>query len=114
MAKYQGIPEMLEHYMAESGDTERWVTVGQLRRQYGFPQNRCTSVSRFLRRLHEGTYRKFPYIVKAIRRDPHCKPQEIGVLRYLIIKRQSIPDSQENLPLTEEYCGTEQKCREMS
>lgn len=90
MVKYSGIPDMLEMYMAEPGSTERWITVGQLRQRFGFSRKQCTGVSRFLRRLHEGAYRQFPYIVQRIERDPGCKPQETGVLRYLIRQRDCI------------------------
>jgi len=91
MANYTGIPEMLETFMAESGRSECWVTVSQLRQRFGFSRERCTSVSRFLRRLHEGTYRQFPYIVRSIERNPACKSPEVGVLRYHVKRRNCIP-----------------------
>jgi len=107
MAKYDGIPEMLEEYMAEAGSAACWVTVSQLRQRFGFPRERCTSVSRFLRRLHEGTYRQFPYVVQCIERDPSCSLTEIGVLRYHIRKRSGIPEFQENAVRMEKCHATE-------
>lgn len=110
MANYNGIPEMLETYMDESGSSGCWVTVGQLRQRFGFPRERCTSVSRFLRRLHEGTYRQFPYIVLSIERDPSCRSPEVGVLRYRLEKRSRIPEFSENTGQVEEYHAMEWGC----
>ncbi|HOX35554.1 MAG TPA: hypothetical protein P5217_07310 [Methanoregulaceae archaeon] len=107
MANYTGIPEMLETFMAESGSSGCWITVGQLRQRFGFPRGRCTGVSRFLRRLHEGTYRNFPYVVQSIERDPSCGSPEIGVLRYRVRRRGNIPDFSETACRREECRAAE-------
>ncbi len=94
MRKYSGIPEILEEYMAESGSAERWVTVWELRERFGFARQQCTGVARFLRRLHEGAFRQYPFIVLKIERAPASTPRDMRVCRYLI-KRREYPSAQQ-------------------
>ena len=88
MRKYSGIPEILEEFMAESGSTERWVTVRELRERFGLVRQQCTSVARFFQRLHEGAFRQFPFIVLKIERAPADIPRDMNVYRYLIKRRE--------------------------
>lgn len=84
MRKFAGVPEMLEEYMAEKESTACWVTVGELRNRFGFPRYQCTSVSRFLRRLHEGAFREYPFIVEKIEQNPTRTKRDSRVSRYLV------------------------------
>ncbi len=89
MRKYSGIPEMVEEYMAESASTERWVTVQELRNHFGLTRNQCTTVSGFLRRLQQGAFVGFPYIVQKIEKVPSGTQKNIRKCRYLLKLREN-------------------------
>lgn len=87
MKKYFGIPELIEQYMEESGTTTRWVTVKELRSRFELTRYQGTTVSAFLRRLEQGPFVRFPYIVLKIERIPEDLPEKARGYRYLIALR---------------------------
>jgi hypothetical protein len=92
LKRYQGVPEMLEQFMQESGDCERWVTVHELRDRFQLTRYQCTTVSGFLRRLKFGTFGRCPYIVTRIERPR--TPADNRACRYLVTRlKGSLPAS---------------------
>jgi hypothetical protein len=87
MRKYPGIPELLEQFMHESGDDECWLTVQEIRDRFKLPQCQCTTVSGFLRRLYQGTYCQFPYIVIRIDDIRYPAAPAKRICRYLVKRR---------------------------
>jgi hypothetical protein len=90
MRKYNGIPELLEQYMREEGDGERWVTVQELRDRFGLTRYQGNTVSGFLRRLHAGTFGQCPYIVLRIDQVEGYRPGAPLKYRYLVKRRAVI------------------------
>jgi hypothetical protein len=90
MRKYSGIPEIVEEHMTESRSTERWVTVQEIRNRFGLTRVQCTTVSGFLRRLRQGSFVRFPYIVQKIERVPADTQRKMRVRRYLLKLRESV------------------------
>jgi hypothetical protein len=84
LKRYEGVPEMLEQYMRESGEDERWVTVHELRDRFQLTRYQCTTVSGFLRRLKFGTFGRCPYIVTRIERPR--TPADNRACRYLVTR----------------------------
>jgi hypothetical protein len=88
MIKYMGIPELLEEYMQESGESQRWVTVREIRDRYALSSNRASTISGFLRRIERGPFFTFPYVVVRIKRSRRPPPDGRRQIRYLIKKRE--------------------------
>lgn len=97
MKKYDRIPELLEQFMAEQRTGKRWVTVQELRDRFGLTRYQCNTVSGFLRRLHTGTFRQFPYVVLRIDQVAGHRPADPPQYRYLVHQRGS-PDMWESPP----------------
>ncbi|MFA5331196.1 MAG: hypothetical protein WC342_02350 [Methanoregula sp.] len=91
MKKYSGIPELVEQYMEESGTTARWVTVKELRSRFELTRYQGTTVSAFLRRLEQGPFVRFPYVVHKIERIPEDLPEKARGYRYMIVLRDGCP-----------------------
>jgi len=88
MRKYPGIPELLEAYMKESAADKRWVTVQEIRDRFGLTRYQSVTVSAFLRRLEQGPFVRFPYIVLKIERIPAMPSENIRGDRYLVTLRE--------------------------
>jgi hypothetical protein len=90
MRKYPGMPELLEQFMQEQGAEERWITVQELRDCFGLTRYQCNTVSGFLRRLHAGTFGKFPYIVARIEPAEGVTLSGPPKCRYLVKRKNMI------------------------
>ena len=88
MKKYPGMPELLEQFMQEQGAEERWITVQELRDRFGLTRYQCNTVSGFLRRLHAGTFGRFPYIVLRIEQADSAHPWDPPKCRYLAKRKE--------------------------
>jgi hypothetical protein len=88
MRKYHGIPELLEAYMQESTADKRWVTVQEIRDRFGLTRYQSVTVSAFLRRLKQGPFVRFPYIVLKIEPIPAIPSENIRGDRYLVTLRE--------------------------
>lgn len=91
MNRYDGIPERIEQFMADTGSTERWVTVQELRDHFGLSRYQCNTVSGFLRRISSGPFRSFAYIVLRIERGGVGSSCPLKA-RYLVTRRRG-PDA---------------------
>lgn len=88
MRKYSGIPELLEDYMEEHANSERWVTVHELRDHFGLTRYQSNTISAFLRRLNIGSFGRFPFIVTRIGREEGEKPSDPKKYRYFLTLRK--------------------------
>jgi hypothetical protein len=75
---------MLEQFMQESGDCERYVTVHELRDRFQLTRYQCTTVSGFLRRLKYGPFGRCPYLV--VRIEKPSTTADNRACRYLVAR----------------------------
>jgi len=87
MKKYPGIPELLEQYMEENGNDERWITVNELRDRFSLTRFQCNTVSGFLRRLAAGPFGRCPFIIKKIELAEGKNPSDPKKCRYLVKRK---------------------------
>ena len=90
MRKYPGIPELLETYMEEHAEDERWITVHELRDRYGLSRYQSNTVSAFLRRLRTGPFGRFPFIVTRIESEGCRNPSDPKKYRYFLTLRKPL------------------------
>jgi len=108
MRKYHGIPELLDQFMGEQCADELWVTVQELRDHFGLTRYQGNTVSGFLRRLHTGTFRQFPYVVLRIDQVAGHRPTDPPQYRYLV-KRKNAPTVPAHIPI--HHTGVPVRCR---
>ncbi|MFA6362702.1 hypothetical protein [Methanoregula sp.] len=83
------IPELLDAFMAASGDSERWITVYELRMYFHLDESCATVISGYLRRIYRNPSRTGLYSVEKIERIPVKIPQRRISTRYLVKRRPS-------------------------
>lgn len=88
MASDADVPELLERFMDDSGDTRRWVTVHEIRTYFNLDERVSSAISGFLQRNYSGTYLSFPYRVERIERVTlDVRPHPRMIKKYLITRR---------------------------
>jgi hypothetical protein len=97
MRKYPGMPELLEQFMKEEGEDERWVTVQELRDRFGLTRYQCNTVSGFLHRLQHGNFAQFPFIVIKREWAPASRISDNRVYRYLVKRRDDRPTASQDI-----------------
>jgi hypothetical protein len=90
MTRDKEIPELLAEYMKACKDTERWITVYELRSYFHLDESSAHAISGFLRRIHYRPYFSYLYRVKKIERIIVFTPQRRCINRYLVKKRPEI------------------------
>jgi hypothetical protein len=90
MTRDKEIPELLAEYMKACKDTERWITVYELRSYFHLDESYAHAISGFLRRIHYRPYFSYLYRVKKIERIIVFTPQRRCINRYLVKKRPEI------------------------
>jgi hypothetical protein len=88
MVKYKGIPELLEKFMQESGESQRWVTVREIRDRYALSPYCASTISGFLRRIERGPFFTFPYVVVRVEHSRRPPPDGRRQIRYLVKRRE--------------------------
>jgi len=73
--------------MEESGETQRWVTVNELRIYFDLDEFSAPAISGFLQRIYHGPFFSCPYRVERIEKVTVQKPQRRVVKRYLVTRR---------------------------
>jgi len=81
------VSELLEKYMEESGQSEQWITVFELRTYFHLHEFTAPTISGFLRRLHHNTRFSCRYRVEKIEKVRVSIPQSRMIKRYLVRKR---------------------------
>lgn len=87
MARKRDIPDLLEKFMEESGETQRWVTVSEFRTYFDLDEFSAPAISGFLRRIYYGQFFSCPYRVARIEKVTVVKKQRRVVKRYLVTRR---------------------------
>lgn len=88
MASDADVPELLERFMDDSGETRRWVTVHEIRTYFNLDERVSSAISGFLQRNYSGTYLSFPYRVERIERVTlDVRPHPRIIKKYLIAQR---------------------------
>ena len=89
MARNRDVPGLLERFMEESGETQRWVTVNEFRTYFDLDEFSAPAISGFLQRIYHGSFFSCPYRVERIEKVIVQKRQRRIVKRYLVTKRPS-------------------------
>jgi hypothetical protein len=87
MERTRDIPDLLERFMEESGETKRWVTVNELRTYFHLDEFAAPSLSGFLQRIYQDSFFSCPYRVERIEKIAIRKPKHRIIKRYLVTKR---------------------------
>lgn len=87
MARNHDIPPLLEKFMEESGDTQRWVTVNELRTYFNLDESSAPAIAGFLRRIYHGSFFSCQYRVERIEKVTVEQPQRRIIRRYLVTQR---------------------------
>ena len=87
MARNRDVPDLLERFMIESGETQRWVTVNEIRTYFNLDEFSAPSISGFLQRIYHGSFFSCPYRVERIEKITVQKRQRRVVKRYLVTRR---------------------------
>jgi len=95
MARNKDVPGLLERFMEESGETQRWVTVNEIRTHFHLDELSAPAISGFLQRIYHGPFFSCQYRVERIENVTVQKPQRRIIKRYLVTKR---PDAREKKP----------------
>jgi hypothetical protein len=95
MARNRDVPELLERFMKESGETQRWVTVNEIRTYFNLDEFSAPPISGFLQRIYHGAFFSCPYRVERIEKITVQKKQRRVVKRYLVTRR---PQAREREP----------------
>mgnify|MGYP001159338476 CR=1 FL=1 len=87
MARNRDVPDLLERFMKESGETQRWVTVNEIRTYFNLDEFSAPPISGFLQRIYHGPFFSCPYRVERIEKITVQKKQRRVVKRYLVTRR---------------------------
>ncbi|OPY48075.1 MAG: hypothetical protein A4E42_00188 [Methanoregulaceae archaeon PtaU1.Bin222] len=108
MARKENIPELLERFMDESGETQQWVTVNELRTRFSLDEFAAPAISGFLRRIYQGPFATCPYRVERIEKISVQNPHRRDIKRYLVVRRPvpRIKNLQENCAQSDRTDGS--------
>jgi hypothetical protein len=81
------IPDLLEQFMEESGESMCWVTVQEVRARFDLDRSTATAISGFFRRISSATYPSCHYRVDRIEEITFRKPYLRMIRWYLVVKR---------------------------
>jgi len=87
MARNRDVPKLLETFMEESGERQRWVTVNEIRTYFDLDEFSAPPISGFLQRIYHGPFFSCPYRVERIEKITLQKKQRRVVKRYLVTRR---------------------------
>ena len=90
MSRNKEIPNLLAQYMEVCGETERWITVYELRTYFHLDESSAHAISGFLRRIYCRPFFSYQYRVKKIEKILVHTPQRRCINRYLVKKRPEI------------------------
>lgn len=87
MSRNDDVPGLLETFMDECGETERWITVSEIREYFDLDTLSGPAISGFLSKIHRGTFFSCPYRVERIERLVVDTPHQRTIKRYLVRRR---------------------------
>jgi hypothetical protein len=87
MARNREVPDLLERFMEQCGDTEHWMTVQEFRDHFQLDEIYAPAISGFLRRIYHGAFCSCHYRVERIEKVAVYTPHRRYIMRYLVKKR---------------------------
>ncbi len=87
MARNREIPELLEQYMENFGETQQWITVQEFRTYFQLDEFSAPAISGFLRRIYHDPFFSCHYRVERMEKIVVNTPQRRIIKRYLVKKR---------------------------
>jgi len=80
-------PELLEQFMSECDNAERWITVQEFRTRMSLDKSSAHAIAGFLQRLHNNPSVPYRYTVARIENVTVDRPYHRIIRRYLIRER---------------------------
>nr|WP_321352613.1 hypothetical protein [uncultured Methanoregula sp.] len=87
MNHHKELPGLLEQYMEESGRSEQWVTVQEIRDRFQLDISAGPAISGFLSKIYHGTSVTCRYRVARMEKYRDMIPPYRIIKRYLVRKR---------------------------
>jgi hypothetical protein len=87
MARNREVPDLLEQYMEQFGETEHWITVQEFRTHFQLDEMYAPPIAGFLRRIYHSPFASCHYRVERMEKVVVTTPQRRRVWRYLLRKR---------------------------
>ena len=80
-------PELLEQFMSECDNAERWITVQEFRTRMSLDKSSAHAIAGFLQRLHNNPSVPYRFTVARIENVKVDRPYRRIIRRYLIRER---------------------------
>jgi hypothetical protein len=87
LSPHPDIPELLEQYMANSGRSEQWITVQDIRSHFQLAESNGPAISGFLSKIHYGPFFTCRYKVVRIEKFRDTIPPYRIIKKYLVQER---------------------------
>ena len=87
MSPHPEIPELLDQYMDNSGRSEQWITVQDIRVYFQLAESDGPAISGFLRKIHHGPFFTCRYKVARIEKFRDTTPPYRIIKKYLVHER---------------------------
>jgi hypothetical protein len=98
MSHNPDIPGLLEQYMEDSGQSEQWITVKDIRMHFQLAETDGPAISGFLSKIHNGPFFSCRYKVTRIEKFQDTAPPYRIIKRYLVGERPLQRMHRNNLP----------------
>ena len=87
MSPHPEIPELLDQYMDNSGRSEQWITVQDIRTYFELAESNGPAISGFLSKIHHGPFFTCRYRVARIEKFRDTTPPYRIIRKYLVQER---------------------------
>jgi hypothetical protein len=87
MTQHPDIPELLDQFMEDSGKSEQWITVQEIRRYFHLAESDGPAISGFLSKIHYGPFFSCRYKVARMEKFRETTPPYRIIKRYLVQER---------------------------
>ena len=87
MPHHLDIPDLLNQYMEDSGRSELWITVQDIRTYFKLPESNGPAISGFLSKIHHGPFFSCRYKVARIEKIRDTITPHRIIKKYLIKER---------------------------
>jgi len=88
MIRHPDIPELLERYMEDSGRSEQWITVQEIRTYFQLAESDGPAISGFLSKIHHGPFMSCRYKVARMEKFQDTTPPYRIIKKYLVQERR--------------------------
>jgi hypothetical protein len=87
MTQHPEIPELLDQFMEDSGRSEQWITVQEIRTYFQLAESDGPAISGFLHKIHHGPFFSCRYKVARIDKFRDTTPPYRIIKKYLVQER---------------------------